>query len=46
MATIERLAALEASGKQVTLKFYEDPPFWNLIITGELCMGAVLSRRS
>ncbi|MBN8765125.1 MAG: hypothetical protein ABT22_07435 [Thiobacillus sp. SCN 64-317] len=34
-ATIERLAALEASGKQVTLKFYEDPPFWNLIITGE-----------
>lgn len=34
-ATIERLAALAAAGKQVTLKFYEDPPFWNLIITGE-----------
>lgn len=34
-ATIERLAALAATGKQVTLKFYEDPPFWNLIVTGE-----------
>lgn len=34
-ATIERLAALADAGKQVTLKFYEDPPFWNLIITGE-----------
>ncbi len=34
-ATIERLAALAAAGKQVTLKFYEDPPFWNLIVTGE-----------
>lgn len=34
-ATIERLAALAASGKRVTLKFYEDPPFWNLIVTGE-----------
>lgn len=34
-ATIERLAALTASGKRVTLKFYEDPPFWNLIVTGE-----------
>ena len=34
-ATIERLAGLAAAGKQVTLKFYEDPPFWNLIVTGE-----------
>ena len=34
-ATIERLAALAAAGKQVTLKFYEEPPFWNLIVTGE-----------
>jgi hypothetical protein len=34
-ATIERLAALAAAGKQVTLKFYDDPPFWNLIVTGE-----------
>ena len=34
-ATIERLASLAAAGKKVTLKFYEDPPFWNLIVTGE-----------
>jgi hypothetical protein len=34
-ATIERLASLSAAGKRVTLKFYEDPPFWNLIVTGE-----------
>jgi len=34
-ATIERLASLAAAGKKVTLKFYEAPPFWNLIITGE-----------
>lgn len=34
-ATIERLAGLAAAGKQVTLKFYESPPFWNLIVTGE-----------
>ena len=34
-ATIDRLAGLAAAGKQVTLKFYEDPPFWNLIVTGE-----------
>lgn len=34
-ATIDQLAALAAAGKQVTLKFYEDPPFWNLIVTGE-----------
>lgn len=34
-ATLERLAGLAAAGKQVTLKFYDDPPFWNLIVTGE-----------
>lgn len=34
-ATIERLTSLATAGKQVTLKFYEDPPFWNLIVTGE-----------
>ncbi|MDO9219877.1 MAG: hypothetical protein Q7T90_02520 [Thiobacillus sp.] len=34
-ATIDRLAALAAAGKQVTLKFYDEPPFWNLIVTGE-----------
>jgi len=34
-ATIDRLASLAAAGKRVTLKFYEDPPFWNLIVTGE-----------
>lgn len=34
-ATIERLAGLAASGKQVTLKFYDDPPFWSLVVTGE-----------
>ncbi len=35
VATIDRLASLAAAGKRVTLKFYEDPPFWNLIVTGE-----------
>ena len=34
-ATIERLASLAATGKKVTLKFYEEQPFWNLIVTGE-----------
>lgn len=34
-ATIERLTSLAAAGKKVTLKFYEEQPFWNLIITGE-----------
>ncbi len=34
-ATIERLAELAAAGKKVTLKFYEQQPFWNLIVTGE-----------
>lgn len=34
-ATVQRLAALVASGKKVTLKFYDDAPFWNLIVTGE-----------
>lgn len=34
-ATIDRLASLAAAGKRVALKFYDDPPFWNLIVTGE-----------
>jgi hypothetical protein len=34
-ATVERLAGLVAAGKQVTLKFYDDAPYWNLIVTGE-----------
>ena len=34
-ATLERLASLVAAGKKITLKFYDDPPFWNLIVTGE-----------
>lgn len=34
-ATINRLVELAAAGKQVSLKFYDDPPFWNLIVTGE-----------
>jgi len=34
-ATLDRLASLATAGKRVTLKFYEDPPFWNLIVTGE-----------
>lgn len=34
-ATIARLAKLAEGGKKVTLKFYDDAPFWNLIVTGE-----------
>jgi hypothetical protein len=34
-ATIDRLTGLAAAGKKVTLKLYEHPPFWNLIVTGE-----------
>lgn len=34
-ATLERLAGLAAAGKKVVLKFYDDAPFWNLIVTGE-----------
>lgn len=34
-ASVERLASLAAAGKKVTLRFYDDPPFWNLIVTGE-----------
>jgi hypothetical protein len=34
-ATLDRLASLAAAGKKVTLKFYDDHPFWNLIVTGE-----------
>jgi hypothetical protein len=35
LATIERLTQLVSAGKRVTLKFYEDPPFWSLVVTGE-----------
>lgn len=34
-ATLERLSGLAAAGKKVSLRFYDDPPFWNLIVTGE-----------
>ena len=34
-STIERLSNLASSGKKISLKFYDDPPFWNLILTGE-----------
>ncbi len=34
-ATVERLAGLSTAGKKVTLKFYDEPPFWNLIVTGD-----------
>lgn len=33
--TIDALKSLAAGGKKVTLKFYEDPPFWNLVVMGE-----------
>ena len=33
--TITYLAKLRAAGKKITLKFYDDPPFWNLVVTGE-----------
>jgi len=34
-ATIAYLGKLRSAGKKITLKFYDDPPFWNLIVTGE-----------
>lgn len=34
-ATVARLASLAAAGKKVTLKFYDDVPFWNILVTGE-----------
>ncbi|WP_324778986.1 hypothetical protein [Thiobacillus sedimenti] len=34
-AAIARLSRLAAAGKQVMLKFYDEPPFWSLIVTGE-----------
>ncbi len=34
-ATVERLTGLAEAGKKVTLKFYDVPPFWSLIVTGE-----------
>ena len=33
--TIRRLAELAAAGKKVSLKFYDDPPLWHLIFTGD-----------
>lgn len=33
--SIAYLRKLAAAGKKVTLKFYEEPPFWKLVVTGE-----------
>jgi len=34
-ASIAYLKKLASAGKKVTLKFYDDPPFWKLVVTGE-----------
>lgn len=34
-ASIAYLKKLACTGKKVTLKFYDDPPFWKLVVTGE-----------
>jgi hypothetical protein len=34
-ASIAYLRKLATAGKKVTLKFYEDPPFWKLVVTGD-----------
>jgi hypothetical protein len=34
-ASIAYLHKLAAAGKKVKLKFYEEPPFWKLVVTGE-----------
>lgn len=34
-ASIAYLRKLAAAGKKVKLKFYEEPPFWKLVVTGE-----------
>jgi hypothetical protein len=34
-ASIACLRQLQGAGKKVTLKFYDDPPFWKLVFTGE-----------
>ncbi len=33
--SIAYLRKLAASGKKIKLKFYEEPPFWKLVVTGE-----------
>lgn len=33
--SIAYLRKLAAAGKKVELKFYEEPPFWKLVVTGE-----------
>ncbi|HEY6096122.1 MAG TPA: hypothetical protein VIU93_14325 [Gallionellaceae bacterium] len=35
VASIAYLRKLAAAGKKVKLKFYEEPPFWKLVVTGE-----------
>lgn len=34
-ASIDCLRRLSGAGKKVALKFYDDPPFWKLVFTGE-----------
>ncbi len=34
-ASIAHLDALRKTGKKVTLKFYDTPPFWKLVVLGE-----------
>lgn len=34
-ASIGRLEALRKAGKKVTLKFYDDAPFWKVVVLGE-----------
>lgn len=34
-ASIAYLKKLASMGKKVTLKFYDEPPFWKLVVTGE-----------
>ena len=34
-ASIDSLRQLQAAGKNVTIRFYDAPPFWKLIFTGE-----------
>jgi len=34
-ASIEALRRLQGPGKNIGLKFYEDPPFWKLVFVGE-----------
>ncbi len=33
--SIAYLRKLASAGKKVKLKFYEEPPFWKLVVTGE-----------